>query len=814
MASATRPLWFALLLGAVACSGRAEPGTTDQPDGTGTGGNVTQGTGGELGGDPSQGFSGWVFINLGEGGGVGGVRLDCDLDKGCTPEESTDPGTTVTTTLSATDEQNLTALTEQLSAVSELDASGFASRYATEWGPSPDFDATTAIGMDVVQDSALALDADELAQLQARGFVISERQTFPSYVYGYKTFYVEDLPLYVSADSILFAVHQSFDSLLRSLEDATLIPALNRILDSMRSGFDRARAAGHSDQALADADLYLSVAKSLMAGSAQSPVAGASAEEIACLLQAVGDQDGCVRHDFFGTSRVFDFSQFKVRGHYTSSVELGRYFQAMMWLGRVDLRLLETQTNATQRFNRRQLEAALALRELMDDQSRADWQTIDRVVGAFVGEHDSMTLPQLDSLLGDLQVTSLAELAAVSDQTIAQAIIAGRYGTQRISSHIMAGGFGNQPMPLSSTFLLFGQRYVVDSHVFSNVVFDRVDCSPEGGSPPCRMMPKPLDVGFAACGNDQAAALLAPELEQYEYAGDLAEMRVLVDAHPADYWDGNLYNLWLSSLRALSAAAEARDTVGAGLPTVAGTEAWGRRLLNTQLASWSELRHDTLLYAKQSYTAVATICDYPDAYVEPYPAFWARLVAFAEHGRTLVNDLALAGAAPPDSVGAYFDRLAEIATILGQMAERQRSGASHDPEHIAFINQAVTLHYAGGGCGGGADAESASGWYAELFFSPTDAVAFDPNIADVHTQPANEVGAEVGRILHVGTGMPRVMVVTAENCSGPRAYVGLVSSYFERITDNWQRMTDEEWSQELLQETPADVPWMTDLVVR
>ena len=30
------------------------------------------------------------------------------------------------------------------------------------------------------------------------------------------------------------------------------------------------------------------------------------------------------------------------------------------------------------------------------------------------------------------------------------------------------------------------------------------------------------------------------------------------------------------------------------LPQIAKTEAWGRRLLNTQLASWAELRHDTI----------------------------------------------------------------------------------------------------------------------------------------------------------------------------------------------------------------------------
>ena len=41
--------------------------------------------------------------------------------------------------------------------------------------------------------------------------------------------------------------------------------------------------------------------------------------------------------DFMGFCRMVDFSQFKVRGHYTHTERLGRYFQCVMWLGRIDV---------------------------------------------------------------------------------------------------------------------------------------------------------------------------------------------------------------------------------------------------------------------------------------------------------------------------------------------------------------------------------------------------------------------------------------------------------------------------------------------
>ncbi len=59
------------------------------------------------------------------------------------------------------------------------------------------------------------------------------------------------------------------------------------------------------------------------------------------------------------------------------------------------------------------------------------------------------------------------------------------------------------------------------------------------------------------------------------------------------------------------------------------TTAWHHEKLNTQLTSWAQLRHDNILYGKQSYTG-GTGCSYPYTYVEPYPELYAQLALFAE----------------------------------------------------------------------------------------------------------------------------------------------------------------------------------------
>jgi hypothetical protein len=724
----------------------------------------------------------------------------------CSSQPPDTPGTNVSFKLPADQQAEFDALTAKLKASENLTAAEFADQYKVPFASGLSYDPTKAQNLPLIQASALALDAGETSKLGEHGFVISARQNFPTFAYGYASIYAQDLPVFISADSILFAVHRSYDDMLKELETESLIPELGTLLDDMRSSLSSGGASALGAQARADADLFLAVAKGLLIDAPAAPVAGGSEADIQELVTGAKAASGAQQISLFGSAREVDFSQFKPRGHYTDSEEFQQYFRAMMWLGRMDFRLLEAQPDLTLKFRRRQLEGALALGALMSGATKDRWGRIDSTITAFVGEHDYMIVPQLDSLLVDLKVTDLGALAKVSDETISQAILEGKYGTQRISSHIMVNGVGKGTMPLSSSFALFGQRYVVDSHVFSNVVYDRV----QHGDVP-RMMPNPLDVAFAALKNNQAGQLLGSELEQYKYAPDLNAMRILVDAHPQDYWEGNLYNLWLSSLQTLSPSADVADPATAGVPSVMATEAWGRRLLNAQLASWAELRHDTILYAKQSY-GVGAACEFPDAYVEPNPAFFKAIDAYAQRGKELVGKLDLKpGRYAATAIPAYFDQLHTTVSTLATMAEQERTGTPFTAEQMAFINEAVTI---GKGCDGGP--VGADGWYGKLFFLVSNAVRFDPTIADVHTQPDDEAGNRVGRVLHVGTGYARLLTVTVDTCNGPRAYVGLASSYMEKITENFERLDDPTWASTVVGKdspTPvSDVPWVKDLI--
>lgn len=705
--------------------------------------------------------------------------------------------------------------------------------------------------MTALQSSGLKLADDELSRLRESGFVISNRKRFPSFADGWLTIYKADLPLYVSADALLHVVHRSYDRMLEDLEVLVLMTRLQGLLGGMREHLAGAEGASLPAQVREDADLFTAVALGLLEGRHVPPAAGADAALIASLTDRAAAAQGMAIVTLFGSARKVDFSAFKPRGHYaldlspppppptsgssggtlpagsatkaadlekrvdelkrtiraaagqaappnSGAPSLRRYFQAMAWLGRIDARIaVPDKESRALRLDRRELVLACALRALMGDHETAAWKDLESATNTFVGERDAMGPADIDRLLADVGVKGLAGLGSVADDKLLAKIMSGKYGEQRITGDIFYDDDHKGPTPLPRSFSFTGQRYVPDAHVLSEVVHDRV---------PYRLMPSPLDVAFAVLANDKAKDLLHDDLDRYHYAATLEGARDRVGARGDAGWNDSLYDLWLGALRTLS------RTPDAPLDPTMRTDAWSKRLLNTELASWAELRHDTVLYAKQSYT-FGVGCSFPDAYVDPYPAFYEKLGLYATKGQAMMAALDLGQAtALRTQMTEFFGRLDLVTRTLGHMAQEEERGARPSPDELAFVNGAVSEDPPALGCG--PVQRRVHGWYIGLFYGQDDALAFKPTIADVHTQPTDLGGNPVGKVLHVGTGSPRTMVVNLDLGGGPRPFVGVVSTYNEVVTENFQRYTDEEWRRAIAGDNAEDVPWMRDIVVR
>jgi hypothetical protein len=195
--------------------------------------------------------------------------------------------------------------------------------------------------------------------------------------------------------------------------------------------------------------------------------------------------------------------------------------------------------------------------------------------------------------------------------------------------------------------------------------------------------------------------------------------------------------------------------------------------------------------------------------VDPYPDLFRRLQQFAQEGSALADLATAAGQSVfASSISTYFDNLSSATGMLADMAAQELTGTQFTQAQMDFINQTVQVKTATM-CGA---VPTLEGWYAKLFFG-SNSLTYDPTIADVHTQYTDEAGNVVGRVLHVGAADPRLMIVTANtSCSGPSAYAGLAFSYHELVTENFQRLTDQDWRTMIATAPPADVPWLAPVL--
>lgn len=639
-------------------------------------------------------------------------------------------------------------------------------------------------------DSIYRLTATETGLLATHGFMVSERLQRKTFAGSYLEIYHADLPVFISADAILHAFHMSYDAILQDVEHSVLIPTVDELLAGLAGKVPElaktyAGVPGMAEP-LQDMDLYLTVARRLLGRSVQ-PYFLVNASRVTSIEAAIAKEAPATIALFGDTPRDVDFSQFTVRGHYVLEPEFQAYFRAMIWLGRTEFYMQSPPGGLIAQSPpdiQRQIIAAVLLAQAVEDPAvRPLMDRMESTLRVFVGDQDNITPALMMSYIAESGVSS--PVALTDSATLAgfqRGLLDRSYAAQRINSQILWSGSMDPGKVLpAASFLLLGQRFIVDSYVTSKVVFNQIDYH---GIAVKRMLPSSLDVLFAL-GNDAAARLLGPELETYHYASNLAALRYLIDGYEPAFWDSTLYNCWLQAIRSLSPPRD-RDA----LPPFMRTAAWWQKGMNTQLAAWAQLRHDNLLYAKQSYSG-GVICSYPDSYVEPVPGFFGAMKTLAALGARIFSTGALASGAP--RARAYFSAMTAVMDTLHAIAEKQRIGTARTDQERAFLRRMINMN--GAGC-----VPAPDGWYPNLYYNGQETLEDeDLVVADVHTAPTDSTGAIVGWVKHAGTGPVNLGVVIAPCSDGtPTAYVGAMASYYEHTTLHFKRLTDDEWKTQLL----------------
>jgi len=638
--------------------------------------------------------------------------------------------------------------------------------------------------------------------LAANGFVVLDQAPKP-YGLMYEEAFHAHLPVVVTADAMLYAFHRSYDDILIEVETEVAMVELASMLDGLHRGLEKRRSLPPKLEAAADdLDVFLTVAQRLLGTAAKRPARAHNAKRVSDLVRMVKAERP---HDaaVIGESMKLDFSMYKPRGHYTQSPALKRYFRAMAWVGRIPFRALRTtEVPGTMVLDRQSADAMVLLASLTDDKTLESWNRVDEILVRMVGEQDNAELPPIREGV-KAWAADLDAYATLDDADIKPTVTTLLAGTERITSELLRGG-GSETADRPGNFYLMGQRFVMDSDVLGQVVYDKL--TDGSGQPIKRLEPSVMDVQFAL-GSNAAGALLRPELMQWGYQGKLHELRSSFDALPDGEWGVSIYRGWLGAIRSLNFNETPQLR-----PEPFQTKAWQHKVLNTQLASWAELRRDNILYAKQSFTAIPS-CEFPDVYVEPEPQFFAAMARLHDIGGRMV---AVAPASKRKRLQAFFERGAEISRRLESIANDELSGTKRPRADQLFLKRLIDSKWESEDhvCTRIDKRVSWDGWYTELFYTSDDAFEFEPIIADVHTTPADSAGNTIGRVLHAATAHPRVMVMTIADDKGDScAFIGPVSQYRTVVTDDFKRLDDEKWDEMLMTgKAPGPQDWQRDFM--
>ncbi len=647
------------------------------------------------------------------------------------------------------------------------------------------------------------LSEEQRGRLAQDGLVVSpgvEKEFFTVYEQARYA----NVPTFITSDSLLHVYHLLFDKVLRSAERQAFIATLGQLNQAMLAQTDRQYQALRGtewEDAARRTVAFIGVGSKLLDPNVEIPAFAQDLveAELAQIEAAAGIQPSPL---FPGLENGEDYTQYIPRGHYTISEALTAYFKSMMWYGRMTFRLKTNDPDVGRAETRAALLLIQALRTAqVDGRPALDvWLDLYNPTVFFVGRSDDLTAFQYLEVIDDVYGPA-PDLFTMADESKLDPFIeaADKLPPPQILGLVISAD--DDVEETTKGFRFMGQRFVPDAYIFRQLIYRNV-----GTQNRARMLPKGLDV-MAAMGSDRAYFLLQEmgETEYANYPEQMEKMQTWVESLTTEEWTETLYTTWLYTFRPLLAVP------GDGYPQFMRGDVWLDKQLNTSLGSWAELKHDTILYAKQVYAELgggggAPVPLLARGYVEPVPEFYARLEALTTMTLTGLDERGLLGEQDRNSL----QRLQRLAAALQIMAEKELRGEPLTEEEFNLIRfyggelEHLTM--------AAADREDEDPAAQPIMDEEPQAAV----IADVATAPdpdgdgiPNPMVLEeaVGRINEIYVVVP---LINSDGSIQLQVAKGGVFAYYEFPWAAEDRLTDEKWRAMLDEGTAPPLPQWTD----
>ncbi len=490
----------------------------------------------------------------------------------------------------------------------------------------------------------------------------------------------------VTPDVLLHAFHKYFENSLEYLEKFDLAPLLRRFLQqaqaealkyrSQSSGklaeryevvaaqltvplvilsnaqwavsYEERRKTAQSEQDLMDKPDINESLESALQGLEKyqkqfSPeVFGRMAQEIKNIYQASEPAVSPLYGQYAPEGELkTDYTQFTPRSHYAKSSLLRGYFRAMMYLGRNSYLLGKPEGISDALL----VAYVLASPGAEGQPLLKDWQKIMEITSFYAGSPDDICYPEWrDFVVKVLGPAKFSPAEAVNPEVLTKiAQHLGELSPPRILSDVIISP--NMPdrtkaelLEATKALRIFGQRFTFDGWVLNRLTGGAEKTMVRLPSTPSAMfVPAALGDNLAREFAGDFLKHDTPPFSAEEVAGFYgrldevaADLKQVKDAE----WFSSMGAAWLKLLGTLS------GSYGPGYPLYMQGKLFPVKQLQTFLGSYAELKHDTLLYVKQSFAEAGDGSEekappVPKGFVEPNLAFWqelGRLVAYTAAG--------------------------------------------------------------------------------------------------------------------------------------------------------------------------------------
>lgn len=617
---------------------------------------------------------------------------------------------------------------------------------------------------------ALPKPAQDL--LAKNGFAVMAQEHELEFYPIYEANRYDGIPNFVTTDSMLHNYHLLFNYALEKIEQDKFVPILNVLNQSMLAEsikqYELLKGTAWENAAKRNVGFFAVGSKLL---NAQVKIPAMIENEVKRELELIEAHEGMNISLVMGATE--DYSQYVPRGHYDKTPALKAYFKSMMWYGRMQFPFFQEGKPLADNI----YSSILITKALEQDNNLRLWNALFRPISFMVGRSDDVNYPELSPLTAKVYTGSY-DLPAMAQNTRAYDDLVDLLKT------LPGPSINSMPtdiQPAMTNFRFMGQRYVLDADIFQKLLSRE------------RTMPKGLDIP-AAFGSQEAENILEQMGEKKipGYAEDLAKVQGLVAKIARETWMENLYWGWLNVLRPLL------DEAGAGYPSFMRNQAWTRKSLSTFLGSWTELKHDTILYAKQAYAEMGGGPQEPDkdarGYVEPNPVLYARLAGLAQMTREGLKNQGLLD----EELEITLKNLEDMAVSLKTISEKELNNQPlNDGEYELIKTYGGQLEIIWWQSLGDQQADTRT----SLFDNPASL------IADVATDAFN------GQVLEEATGNVSAIYVIVPIDGKLRVAKGGVYTHYEFAWDMSDRLTNAKWREMLVSGTPPKLAdWMTYFV--